>query len=56
MAKDDARYEAWLARVEAEVASDVDPESYRRYFKQGLTPSEAVAADRQEFLAPSPRP
>jgi hypothetical protein len=36
----------WVARVEQEVGSDVDGESYRRYYDQGLSPSEAVLQDR----------
>ncbi|WP_186214511.1 hypothetical protein [Burkholderia gladioli] len=39
-------FEDWVAGVEREVGSDVDGESYRRYYNQGMSPSEAVRQDR----------
>ncbi len=40
-------FEAWIARVESEIASDVEPQAYRTYFERGLSPVEAVAEDRE---------
>ena len=39
-------FEEWIAGVESEIASDVDPEAYRQYFDDGLTPVEAVMQSR----------
>jgi hypothetical protein len=40
-------FQAWIARVEAEIAADVNAGSYRQYFDAGLTPAQAVLRDRQ---------
>ncbi len=40
----------WIARVESEVASDVNAESYRVYWQAGMTPAEAVASERAGYL------
>ena len=39
-------FPAWIAAVSRELAADVSPQAYKPYFDQGLTPTEAVAADR----------
>ena len=36
----------WIAGVSRELAAEVSPQAYKPYFDQGLTPAEAVAADR----------
>ncbi|MGF6603992.1 hypothetical protein P3T23_008747 [Paraburkholderia sp. GAS448] len=41
-------FEDWIAGVEREAGSDVDGESYRRYYDQGMSPSEAMLQDRQD--------
>jgi hypothetical protein len=48
MSKTNADFEAWISRIESELASDVEPEAWRRHYERGLSPSEAVATDRAE--------
>lgn len=43
----DADFAQWAARIESELGSeDVDFESYRRYYQDGLSPAEAVRQER----------
>lgn len=43
----DADFAEWAARIESELGSeDVDVESYRRYYKDGLSAAEAVRQER----------
>lgn len=40
---------SWMARVMSEMAvDDVDPDGFRSFYDKGLSPSEAVLADRLE--------
>ena len=41
----------WIARVEGELASDVEHRSWRQCFDRGLSPAEAVAESRSEEYA-----
>lgn len=42
----------WIAKIESEIASDVDPELFREYFDAGMSPNDAIDAARDEEEMP----
>lgn len=41
----------WIARIEAELASTVEPEAWEDYYFQGLSPAAAVLKSREHVMA-----
>lgn len=55
MKKNPLDFETWISRVASELASDVDPQAYRERYDEGLSPAEAIAADRAAEFSASPK-